>query len=172
MTVEKVSKYYFGEVLDELEIKPSQTVKASITPKAEIIIFLPIENDLSHRPLTKNTLTYHDIVQYPKSLARAEQMMFEAEIIDKDYNFIYNATRSNKSVLGILYYLFIQKEYFNPIRKQPNKKITTSDIVNFLINRYNTNARKQFKLIENNQIKRNELINKEYILKNLPNKMR
>ena len=98
--------------------------------------------------------------------------MFEAGIIDKDYNFISNVSRSNKSILGIIYFLFIQKGYFNLIKTEPFKKIKSTDIIKFLNNRYNTDARKQFKNFENDSEKRNELINNEYLLQNLPNKIR
>ena len=171
-TVEEIYKYYFNEIIKEIEIIPNTKTEAIISPKKEVPIFIPISNDLTHRPLKTNIMRYDIIVKESKSLSRAEQMMFEAGIIDKDYNFISNVSRSNKSILGIIYFLFIQKGYFNPIKTNPFKKIKSTDIVRFLNNRYNTDARKQFKNFENDSEKRNELINIEYILQNLPNKIR
>ncbi|CAM1365411.1 protein of unknown function [Tenacibaculum soleae] len=171
-TVEEINKYYFNEIIKEIEIIPNTKTEAIISPKKEVPIFIPISNDLTHRPLKTNIMCYDIIVKESKSLSRAEQMMFEAGIIDKDYNFISNVSRSNKSILGIIYFLFIQKGYFNPIKTEPFKKIKSTDIIKFLNNRYNTDARKQFKNFENDSEKRNELINIEYILQNLPNKIR
>ena len=171
-TVEEIYKYYFNEIIKEIEIIPNTKTETIILPKKEIPIFIPISNDLTHRPLKTNIMSYDIIVKESKSLSRAEQMMFEAGIIDKDYNFISNVSRSNKSILGIIYFLFIQKGYFNPIKTEPFKKIKSTDIIKFLNNRYNTDARKQFKNFENDSEKRNELINIEYILQNLPNKIR
>lgn len=171
-TVEEIYKYYFNEIIKEIEIIPNTKTEAIISPKKEVPIFIPISNDLTHRPIKTNIMSYDIIVKESKSLSRAEQMMFEAGIIDKDYNFISNVSRSNKSILGIIYFLFIQKGYFNPIKTEPFKKIKSTDIIKFLNNRYNTDARKQFKNFENDSEKRNELINIEYILQNLPNKIR
>jgi hypothetical protein len=172
LSLEEIYKYYFNEVLNELEIIPFSKKETVILPKEEISPFRPISNDLPQRPIKKNILKYDDIVKDSKSFSKAEQLMFEADIIDKDYNFVYNAAKKNKSILGILYFLFIQKDYFNPIKTDPFKKIENTDIVKFLNNRYNTDARKQFKIFENDAEKRNELINNEYFFQNLPNKIR
>lgn len=172
MTIEEIYQYYFEETLNELEIKPSEIGKITIPEKIKENPFKPIESDLPHRPTKDKVLNYRDIVQHSKSLARAEEMMFEAGLIDTDYNFISNTAKSNKSVLGIIYFLFIEKDYFNKIKNDPFKRIKSTDIVRFLNNRYNTDARKQFKNFEANPTKRNELINDEYLLKNLPNKIR
>lgn len=171
-TIEEIYKYYFNEIIKEIEIIPNTKTETIVSQKKEIPIFIPISNDLTHRPLKTNIMSYDIIVKESKSLSRAEQMMFEAGIIDKDYNFISNVSRSNKSILGIIYFLFIQKGYFNPIKTEPFKKIKSTDIIKFLNNRYNTDARKQFKNFENDSDKRNDLINIEYILQNLPNKIR
>jgi len=172
LSIEEVYKFYFNEIIKEIEIIPNAKTEVKIEPKKEKPVFTPTSNDLPHRPLNNNVLSYNIIIKDSKSFCRAEQMMFEADIIDKDYNFISNITKKNKSILGILYFLFIQKGYFNPIKTEPFKKIKSTDIVRFLNNRYNTDARKQFKNFENNPEKRNELINIEYILQNLPNKIR
>lgn len=172
LTIEEVYKYYFNEIIKEIEIIPNAKTEVKIEPEKEKPVFTPISNDLPHRPLNNNVLSYNIIIKDSKSFCRAEQMMFEADIIDKDYNFISNITKKNKSILGILYFLFIQKGYFNPIKTEPFKKIKSTDIVRFLNNRYNTDARKQFKNFENDSGKRNELINIEFILQNLPNKIR
>ncbi|WP_288956529.1 DUF6617 family protein [uncultured Polaribacter sp.] len=172
LSIEEVYKFYFNEVLDEIEIIPYSKKEPVIATKEETTPFRPISNDLPQRPIKKNILKYNDIVKDTKSFSRAEQIMFEADIIDKDYNFVYNAAKKNKSILGILYILFIQKGYFNSVRTTPFKKIKNTDIVKFLNNRYNTDARKQFKIFENDAEKRNELISNEYFLQNLPNKIR
>lgn len=172
LTIEEIYKYYFNEVLDEIEIIPYSKKEPVIETKEETIPFRPISNDLPQRPIKKNILKYYDIVKDSKSFNRAEQIMFEADIIDKDYNFVYNAAKKNKSILGILYFLFIKKGYFNSVKIVPYKKIKNTDIVKFLNNRYNTDARKQFKIFENDAVKRNELINNEYFFQNLPNKIR
>ncbi len=172
LTTEEIYQYHFDEVLDELEIKPSEIGKSTVKEITIEALFNPIENDLSHRQPKDKVMPYKYIVQYPKSLARAEQMMFEADIIDKDYNFISNTKRKNKSVLGILYFLFIEKDYFNKVKTEPFKRIKSTDVVRFLNHRYNTDARKQFKTAQNKQEERNDLINSEFILKNLPNKIR
>ena len=171
-TIEEIYKFYFNEVLDEIEIIPYSKKEPVIVTKEDTTPFRPISNDLPQRPIKKNILKYNNIVKDSKSFSRAEQIMFEADIIDKDYNFVYNAAKKNKSILGILYFLFIQKGYFNSIRTTPFKKIKNTDIVKFLNNRYNTDARKQFKIFENDAEKRNELISNEYFLQNLPNKIR
>jgi hypothetical protein len=171
-TIEEIYKYYFNEIIEEIEIIPNTKTEVKIEPEKEKPVFTRISNDLPHRPLNNNVLSYNIIIKDSKSFCRAEQMMFEADIIDKDYNFISNITKKNKSILGILYVLFIQKGYFNPINTEPFKKIKSTDIVRFLNNRYNTDARKQFKNFENDSGKRNELINIEFILQNLPNKIR
>jgi hypothetical protein len=172
LTTEEIYQYHFNEVLDELEIKPSEIGKTAIKERTVEPAFNAIESDLPHRHPKDKVLAYKDIVQHSKSLARAEEMMFEADIIDKDYNFIPNTKHKNKSVLGVLYFLFIEKDYFNKITTDPFKRIKSTDIVRFLNHRYNTDARKQFKTFENNDAERNDLISAEYILKNLPNKIR
>ncbi|MDP3314088.1 DUF6617 family protein [Lutibacter sp.] len=173
LSTEEIYKHYFNENLTELEIIPAERIVASIKPKKEIINFIAIQDDLlKHRTQKDNILPYNTIVQNPKSMARAEEMMFEAGIIDKDYNFMDNIKAKNKSVLGVLYFLFINKDYFNKATYKPFKKIKNPDIVRFLNHRYNTDARKQFKTFEKNDNDRNELISNEYILKNLPNQIR
>jgi len=172
LSIEEIYKYYFNETLNELEIIPSEGVTLTLVPKKEVFIFKAIQDDLTHRTQKDNILPYNAIVHNPKTLARAEEMMFEARIIDKDYNFVDNIKAKNKSVLGVLYYLFIIKEYFNKATYIPFKKIKNPDIVRFLNHRYNTDARKQFKTFEKKDNERNELISTEYILKNLPNQIR
>lgn len=172
MSVEEIYKYFFNETLKEIEVIPYTKTETVIPPKEEKPIFMPISNDLRQRPEKSNILKYDSIVKDSKSFSRAEQIMFEADIIDKDYNFVYNAAKKNKSILGILYFLFIQKGYFNSVKIKPYKKIKNTDIVKFLNNRYNTDARKQFKMFEKDSEKRNELINTEYFLQSLPNKIR
>ncbi|MCX7547763.1 hypothetical protein OS188_07350 [Xanthomarina sp. F1114] len=172
MSIEEVYKYYFNEELNELEIKPSEIGKTTIQPKQIENAFTAIEDDLPHRTVKGNVLSYSQIVKYPRSLSRAEEMMFEFGIIDKNYDFIENKAKSNKTVLGAIYFLFIQKQYFNDIKMNPFKKIKPIDIVRFLNNRYNTNARKQLKILEGDDEKRNAIINSDYLLKNLPNQIR
>jgi hypothetical protein len=172
LTVEEMYRYYFSEEINDLEIKPSELGKTTIKPVVVENNFKAIKSDLPYRPSKENVLSYRDIVQHSKSLAIAEEMMVEAGIIDKDYNFISNTSKRNKSVLGTIYFLFLEKDYFNKIKSSPFKKIKSADVVRFLNNRYNTDARKQFKTFEADSSKRNELINAEYLLKNLPNKLR
>lgn len=171
-SIEEMYQYFFDEKVDELEIKPSELGKPKNEPLQTKPTFKAIESDLPHRQTKEKVIAYNQIVQHSKSLARAEEMMFEADIIDKDYNFISNTKRKNKSVLGILYFLFIEKDYFNKVRTDPFKRIKSTDVVRFLNHRYNTDARKQFKTFENNDAERNALISAEYILKNIPNKIR
>jgi len=172
MEIEEVYQYLFDEKLEEIEIKPSEVGKINKETKEPKKIFTSIKDDLSHRSPQDKVMQYQDIVKDSMNFARAEEIMFEADIIDNDYNFKADTSKSNKSVLGIIYFLFIEKGYFNSVKTNPFKKIKSPDIVRFLNHRYNTDARKQFKTFENDSDKRNELIDMNYILKNLPNKIR
>lgn len=141
----EVSSIYFSEVYNNSLIKPAPNVYSF--PKQ--ITKTPIKKNKfsskkgDFRTAMKGIMLYEDIISDAQSFANVEEVLFDVNLIDEEYNF--TSVHTEKQKLAAIYHVLIRKGYFkkrNFIKKKP---ITDVDIRKFLDRRYNTNLDSQFR---------------------------
>ncbi|NEW77991.1 MAG: hypothetical protein GZ086_00900 [Gelidibacter sp.] len=163
VSLEEVYEHYFGINSSEIsELIPSElfdNIDFTISPetKEKDKIFKAILGELEFRATKKNVLLYDAIILKKERFAEAEELLFEEEIINEDYNFISNRKRNNKSQMAAFYHTIIEKGYFNDKVFEPYKKIDHKEYVRFLNHRYDINTSKVFNNFKNNAEKLNEI---------------
>ena len=171
MTQEEIYYKYFNENLPSI---PS-IITAENFPNTNPIVksnskeiqspFNPIRDDV--RPDNKRVLSFDKIIKNSSRFSHIEELMFEKELIDKDYNF--KDKYGLKKYLAALYHQLIRKGYFNKRYFPENKPIESLMIRKFLDYRYNTDIDKQFRNWDNDQSGLLEFIEKDYWLDDISN---
>ncbi|GGK53687.1 MULTISPECIES: DUF6617 family protein [Flavobacteriaceae] len=172
--IEDIYYHYFNTTHPEnAEIIPSEFtnekhIKATSFPIDNDNLFKPIKGDLDFRNTKKNILPYDKIIAKKERFARAEELLFDAGIIDKDYNFIPNRARKNKTLIAAFYHTIIDKLYFNDKVFEPFRVIDHKEYVRFLNHRYNTNTSKVFNTLTNSPDELSEILFVNLWFKSIP----
>ncbi|MGQ1910976.1 DUF6617 family protein [Marinifilum sp. RC60d5] len=125
--------------------------------------FNPIRDDI--RPNNTKVLLFEQIIKNPSRFSHIEELMYEKELIDDNYNF--KDKYGIKRYLAALYHQLIRKGYFNSRYFPENKEIEPLMIRKFLDYRYNSNIDKQFRTWNNDQAGLLNFIEKDYWLDNI-----
>lgn len=145
---------------------PGLVEPASMTVRKSFVV---IKGDLHPQIFRRpkgNLPDYVCLVKYPDELAEQEQILFDCGIINADYCFIKK--KGNQYLLAAYYHQLIAQGHFNVryIKKRRNFKIC--EIVKFLDHRYCANADKQFRNLNKDREKLNQIIGSRYWLDHMP----
>lgn len=174
ISLEEVYEHYFKMSPPETsELIPSELYEVKDISKAsetieKQVIFKAILGDLEFRATKKNHLQYDEIIAKKDRFAKAEELLFDAGIINDEYCFIANRANNNKSQLAAFYHTIINKGYFNDKIFQPFRKIDHKEYVRFLNHRYNTDTSKMFNNFKNNPEAASEITLFNIWFKNIP----
>lgn len=139
---EEIHEVYFSEIPPEnlyvhpYQGKPIQIKKATTKSK----IFKAIKGDLESRSENPKLLTFSELLNSSKTnlFSMAEEALFAAEIIDKDYNFI--PTRGNKIILAAFIFKLFKLGYFNERTFPGPKQIKERQITKYFAHRYGNDS--------------------------------
>lgn len=171
MTQEEIYYKYFNENLPSLptiiaaENFPNTSPIAKSNSKEIQPPFNPIRDDV--RQDNKKVLLFENIIKNPSRFSHIEELMFEKELIDENYNF--KDKYGLKKYLAALYHQLIRKGYFNKRYFPENKAIELYMIRKFLDYRYNTDIDRQFRNWDNDQSGLLEFIEKDFWLDDISN---
>ncbi len=163
----EVLEYYFQDTKTtedflqqaaQLEISPK--IKSAPTQRKKEPLLTREYDFRGEMPKGKS---YTLIVEHPDKLSKAEEELFNQDILDSELQFIN--THGNKRLLGAAYHIMVERGYFkNKIMGINNKRVNTT-IRRFLEHRYNVNIEQEVrKLTANNNEDLKEIVDKTFWL--------
>ncbi len=145
-----------------------EPIQIKSTPFVESKNFIAIKGDLESRTENKKIITYKNLIAKPDSFARAEEKLFEQQIIDNYYDYISN--KGNKIILAAFIHQLLKKEILNPRIFPGGKLIKEREITKFFAHRYgfSSDTDKEFRNFKGpNKNKLKSIIDNNYWLDNL-----
>lgn len=169
---EEIHEVYFSENPPQnLYIQPYQGKPIQIkreTSKSKV--FKAIKGDLESRRDNPKLLTFSELINPSKSnqFSIAEERLFDAEIIDKDYNFI--SKRGNKIILAAFINKLLNTGYFNERIFPGPKIIKEREITKYFAHRYgnDSDTNKEFRNFNGSKKHQyNSILEKHFWLDNI-----